>query len=128
MRDEHPEPKPLVFPQIEFPLTKTVLHPSDFILPGLHAGCLCSIVAPGGAGRSCLALEIALAVADPEADIARLGSTRGGKVVYIGADDSRDELGPTTRGTSWRTGSIGWRRGFRRTSGRGPSATSKSAR
>lgn len=80
-------------PRMECPLSKASLGVTDMAFPGLPAGALGSLVGTGGAGKSWLALEIALAVASPAADLIGLGAAKSGPVVYYGAEDSREDVG-----------------------------------
>jgi RecA-family ATPase len=64
----------------------------DFVIPGLRAGgSVGAIIAPGGTGKSFLALEIAHAVACPQADLAGFKVNNPGKVLYLNAEDLSDE-------------------------------------
>lgn len=69
----------------------TMPPPLDFVLPGMIAGTVGSLVAQGGAGKSWLALEIAVAVAGGP-DLAGMGINRGGEVLYLPAEDPRPAL------------------------------------
>jgi RecA-family ATPase len=64
-------------------------RPLDFVIPGLVAGTVGSIVAPGATGKSWLALQIAAAVAG--ADTLSL-NPQTGRVLYIASEDPRDVL------------------------------------
>jgi RecA-family ATPase len=66
--------------------------PTDFVIPGLKAGTLGALVATSGTGKSYLALEIAMAVASPLADITGFCPQLAGKVLYINGEDPEDEL------------------------------------
>lgn len=68
--------------------------PLDFVLPGLLAGSIGSIVSPGGAGKSMLALELSVLVA---AGIDLSGFGGGvehpkGKVMFLAAEDPEDAI------------------------------------
>lgn len=62
--------------------------PLDLVLPGMIAGTVGSIVAQGGAGKSWMALETAIAVAGGP-DILELGIPAFGRVTYLPAEDPR---------------------------------------
>lgn len=63
-------------------------RPLDLVLPGMISGTVGSVVAQGGAGKSWLALEIAVAVAGGP-DLLDLGIPAFGQVVYLPAEDPR---------------------------------------
>ncbi|MDA8256586.1 MAG: helicase RepA family protein [Betaproteobacteria bacterium] len=63
----------------------------DFVIPGLVAGTVGSIVAPGATGKSWLALQIAAQVATG-ADTLDLGPVPQGRVLYLAAEDPADVL------------------------------------
>lgn len=63
----------------------------DFVLPGMIAGTVGSLVAQGGAGKSWLALEIAVGVAGGP-DLAEIGIRAHGRTVYLPAEDPRSAL------------------------------------
>jgi RecA-family ATPase len=65
----------------------------DEIIPGFTVGTVGSFVAPGGTGKSFLALELALAVASPLADVAGFMPPRQGKTLYLNAEDPQVETG-----------------------------------
>jgi len=63
--------------------------PMDFVLPGLLAGTVGAIISPGGAGKSMLALELAILVATGF-DISGFGQGEDrhtGKVAFLAAED-----------------------------------------
>jgi len=64
-------------------------RPLDFVIPGLVAGTVGSIVAPGATGKSWLALQIAAAVAG--ADTLDINPPTG-RVLYIASEDPQDVL------------------------------------
>ena len=66
--------------------------PEDFVIPGFRAGTVGSLVAPGGTGKSFLAMELAMAVASPRADVGRFRPSGHGKVLYLNGEDHPDEL------------------------------------
>lgn len=68
--------------------------PLDFVLPGLLAGTVGSIVSPGGAGKSMLALELAVLVTTGT-DLSGFGggvARHTGKVVFLAAEDPEDAI------------------------------------
>lgn len=65
--------------------------PLDFVIPGLVAGTVGSIVAPGATGKSWLALQIAAHVA-AGVDTLGLGPVPQGGVLYLAAEDPREVL------------------------------------
>lgn len=65
--------------------------PIDLVLPGMIAGTVGSLVAQGGAGKSWLALQIAVGVAGGP-DIAEIGIPAHGRVAYLPAEDPRSAL------------------------------------
>jgi RecA-family ATPase len=67
--------------------------PEDHIIPGFLAGTVGALVAPGGTGKSYLALELAIAVACPNADLADFKPRMLGQVAYINAEDDLIQLG-----------------------------------
>jgi len=71
---------------------ETSPKPREYVLPGLMPGTVGSIVAPGGAGKSMLALEFAHYVASG-ADMLGIGvQQHTGKVVYLSREDGEDIL------------------------------------
>lgn len=60
--------------------------PLDFVLPGMISGTVGALVAQGGAGKSWVALELAIAVAGGP-DLLDLGIERHGRVLYLPAED-----------------------------------------
>lgn len=62
--------------------------PLDFVLPGMISGTVGALVAQGGAGKSWIALELAIAVAGGP-DLLEIGIERHGRVVYLPAEDPR---------------------------------------
>lgn len=77
-------------------MTIDILHafenqppPLDFVLPGLLAGTVGSLVSPGGAGKSMLAMELAIFVASGH-DIAGIADGKKypcGDVAFLAAED-----------------------------------------
>lgn len=63
----------------------------DFVLPGMTAGTIGSIVAQGGVGKSWLALEIASAVAGGP-DLLEIGVGKTGPVLYLPAEDPTEAV------------------------------------
>lgn len=62
--------------------------PLDFVLPGMISGTVGALVAQGGAGKSWIALELAIAVAGGP-DLLEIGVERHGRVLYLPAEDPR---------------------------------------
>lgn len=60
--------------------------PLDFVLPGMIAGTVGALVAQGGAGKSWIALELAMAVAGGP-DLLEVGIEATGPVLYLPAED-----------------------------------------
>lgn len=60
--------------------------PLDFVLPGMIAGTVGALVAQGGAGKSWIALELAIAVAGGP-DLLEIGVEHHGRVLYLPAED-----------------------------------------
>lgn len=60
--------------------------PLDFVLPGLPVGCVGALVSPGGAGKSMLALQLAMQIAGGP-DRLELGKLEQGAVLYLPAED-----------------------------------------
>jgi len=60
--------------------------PLDFVLPGMIAGTVGALVAQGGAGKSWIALELAMAVAGGP-DLLEMGIEAVGPVLYLPAED-----------------------------------------
>jgi RecA-family ATPase len=60
--------------------------PLDFVLPGMIAGTVGALVAQGGAGKSWVALELAMAVAGGP-DLLEIGIEATGPVLYLPAED-----------------------------------------
>ena len=58
----------------------------DFVLPGLLAGSVGAIVAPGGVGKSWVAAQVLLQVATGR-DVLGLGDVQTGAVAYFNAED-----------------------------------------
>jgi RecA-family ATPase len=65
--------------------------PLDFVLPGLVAGTVGSLVAPGATGKSWLALQLAALVA-AGADTLGFGETKTGRVLVLAAEDPAEVL------------------------------------
>lgn len=62
--------------------------PLDFVLPGMISGTVGALVAQGGAGKSWIALELAIAVAGGP-NLLEIGIERHGRVLYLPAEDPR---------------------------------------
>lgn len=60
--------------------------PLDFVLPNFLAGTVGAVVSPGGAGKSMLALQLAVQVAGGP-DLLGLGGVKVGPVIYLPAED-----------------------------------------
>lgn len=60
--------------------------PLDFVLPGMLSETVGALVAMGGAGKSWIALELAIAVAGGP-DLLEIGIERHGRVLYLPAED-----------------------------------------
>lgn len=60
--------------------------PIDFVLPGLPVSCVGALVSPGGAGKSMLALQLAMQIAGGP-DWLDLGRLEQGAVLYLPAED-----------------------------------------
>lgn len=69
-------------------------EPLDYVWPGLLAGSVGALVAPGGVGKSFWALAAAIAVACdvPGGDILGLAPPSSGRVVYLAAEDPEPVL------------------------------------
>jgi RecA-family ATPase len=67
--------------------------PLDHVIPGFLAGTVGSLVAPGGTGKSFLALELAMAVASPLGDLVGFNLQKSGMVLYLNAEDHFLEIG-----------------------------------
>jgi RecA-family ATPase len=68
--------------------------PLDFVLPGLLTGTVGAIVSPGGAGKSMLALELAVLVS-VGTDLSGFSGGVGlplGRVVFLAAEDPADAI------------------------------------
>jgi len=84
---------------LELEMAIDILHcyetppkPREYVLPGLLPGTVGSIVAPGGTGKSMLALEFAHYVASG-ADLTGLGvQQHTGRVTYLSCEDGADIL------------------------------------
>lgn len=61
-------------------------EPLDYVLPGMISGTVGALIAPGGAGKSWLALEAAIALAGGP-DFLGLGIRQTGDVLYLSAED-----------------------------------------
>lgn len=61
--------------------------PLDFVFPGLLAGTVGALVAPGGTGKSMFALQLACAVACNNANTLGLEIEKEGKVLYLNLED-----------------------------------------
>lgn len=61
-------------------------EPLDFVLPGMIAGTVGALIAPGGAGKSWFALEVAIALTGGP-DFLGIGINQTGDVLYLSAED-----------------------------------------
>lgn len=61
-------------------------EPLDFVLPGMLAGTVGSIISPGGVGKSMFALQLAVQIAGGP-DMLGLGDLKCGRVIYLPAED-----------------------------------------
>jgi RecA-family ATPase len=66
--------------------------PEDWIFPGLPTASVGVLTAPGGTGKSYLAIEMGMGVASPLADIAGFGAREHGTVLYLNAEDVHFQL------------------------------------
>ncbi|NCU27351.1 AAA family ATPase, partial [Candidatus Nomurabacteria bacterium] len=64
----------------------------EWIIPGLRAGQVCLITAPGGTGKSFLLLEIAMSVASGHTLLPGLEVTIGGKVCLLNFEDDAFDI------------------------------------
>lgn len=66
----------------------------DFVWPGLLAGTVGALIAPGGVGKSFWALQVAISVATggPAPDLIDLRTDKARKVIYLAAEDPGDIL------------------------------------
>jgi regulatory protein RepA len=71
---------------------ETQPKPLDFVLPGMLAGTVGALVSPGGAGKSMMALQLAILVAGG-ADLVGFDATIShGRVVILAAEDPAEAL------------------------------------
>ncbi len=61
-------------------------EPLDFVLPGMIAGTVGALIAPGGAGKSWFALEASIALSGGP-DFLGIGIRQTGDVLYLSAED-----------------------------------------
>lgn len=84
---------PAVLPIIDISKGRKLASiPRDFVLPGLPAGKLAVLSAPGGTGKSFLLLEIALSVASGEPIVAGIVPDAAGPVRYISFEEDEADL------------------------------------
>lgn len=77
----------VVLPRLDIRKSFTEQPPAlDFVLPGMLAGTVGALVAQGGAGKSWLALEIAIGVAGGP-DLLGMEHPAQGRVLYLPAED-----------------------------------------
>ncbi|GAB2779476.1 helicase RepA family protein [Halomonas shantousis] len=62
------------------------LPPLDYVLPNMVAGTVGALVSPGGAGKSMLALQLAMQIAGGP-DLLEVGEFTVGPVIYLPAED-----------------------------------------
>ena len=100
MASQTPRPEPAsevdVFPMpldmqamrasIWFNIAPRDIH-EDYVFPGLPVGAVGALIAPGGYGKSFIALELVTAVACPQADLAGFTPPKAGLAAYINAED-----------------------------------------
>lgn len=60
--------------------------PFDLVLPGMLAGTVGALISPGGAGKSMLALQLAVQIAGGP-DVLGIGQLTTGQVAYLPAED-----------------------------------------
>lgn len=65
--------------------------PLDFVLPGMLSGTVGALVAPGGAGKSVMALQLAILVASGT-DLVGIGSLPTGRVKILAAEDPEQSI------------------------------------
>lgn len=61
-------------------------NPIDYVLPNMVAGTVGAIVSPGGAGKSMLAMQLAIQIAGGP-DLLGVNALQSGKVIYLPAED-----------------------------------------
>ncbi|WP_448807757.1 AAA family ATPase [Aminobacterium mobile] len=84
---------PAVLPVVDISKgRKLASMPRDFVLPGLPAGKLAVISAPGGTGKSFLLLELALSVAAGEPVVAGIAPSAAGPVRYISFEEDETDI------------------------------------
>jgi hypothetical protein len=64
----------------------------DMVWNGFRAGTVGALISPGGTGKSYWALEAAMAVACPAADLLNICPPHSGRVLYFAVEDDRDEI------------------------------------
>lgn len=86
-----PQKKPFSVPTLDINQCLNTDPPAyDFVLPGLLAGTVGGLVAPGGVGKSTYALGTAVQIACAAAggpDLLNLGQIKAGKVVILAGED-----------------------------------------
>lgn len=84
---------PAVLPVVDISKgRKLASMPRDFVLPGLPAGKLAVISAPGGTGKSFLLLEMALSVASGEPVISGIVPDAAGPVRYVSFEEDETDI------------------------------------
>lgn len=87
MPDDDNSINDVALPRLDIRKSFTVQPPPlDFVLPGMIAGTVGALVAQGGAGKSWIALELAIAVAGGP-DLLEMGIPSVGQVLYLPAED-----------------------------------------
>ncbi len=82
---------PAVLPVVDIS-RKLASIPKDFVLPGLPAGKLAVMSAPGGTGKSFLLLELALSVAAGEPVVAGIAPSAAGPVRYVSFEEDEIDI------------------------------------
>lgn len=75
-----------------YKLGRTEPGEQDFILPGFLAGTVGALIAPGATGKSMFALQLAWAIASPQANMLGLSLNRHGSVLYLNLEDPLSEI------------------------------------
>lgn len=73
---------------------RTEPPPLDFVAAGLKVGTVGILASPGGVGKSFVSLELAMGVAEPDADreLLNVGIRESGRVLVLNAEDPLDVL------------------------------------
>lgn len=87
MPDANDSINDVALPRLDIRKSFTEQPPAlDFVLPGMISGTVGALVAQGGAGKSWIALELAIAVAGGP-DLLEIGIDQHGRVLYLPAED-----------------------------------------